>query len=569
MDDDLVAGLPVRDARADLPDDAGGVRAADVVAVLGMVAVAEDRDRLAERRPDVVEVDAGGHDADDDLERAGLRDLDLLDLEGVLRLAFALLADDPCGHRLRQRAGLHVEIRDFRYVNCHVSSTPGSLERAAEAYRRAISRPPSETRPKARLPSRIHYGSLGETTTSDRRRARRDRSRARRPHRDRGARPSTTGAQPKSSASAPRPARRRRRPSARRSRSALASSTPRRRRSTWTTCGASSRPALGELDEKLEGTLDGVSRSDRESLAEVFEGDESAPGAGAGERSRRTRWRRSGHEPRAHRRGRERTRWSTFRSSSARRCSRLRSATAPRSSACATRTPRRRARCMAQVADLRKELARLLEREDADERVAEAEEAGTRKGIHLRGDAYSRDRADRLDPQRLRNAHRRRRRRRRRQEGRRRSSRSARRDGPSAGRIVFECKDKKLSKRAAWDELNAAMAARAASFGVLVVAGDDRVPVRSRAASRVRGQQADRRRSIARIPTTSRSRWPTGLQPPASRWPATATSTVDAAEVRVGHRGGALLPPAGAGDQVGADRHQDLVGPARGPGSTR
>ena len=63
---------------------AGGVGAADVVAVLGVVAVAEDRDRLAQRRPDVVEVDAGGHHADDHLEGAGLGDLDLLELEGVL-----------------------------------------------------------------------------------------------------------------------------------------------------------------------------------------------------------------------------------------------------------------------------------------------------------------------------------------------------------------------------------------------------------------------------------------------------------------------------------------------------
>jgi hypothetical protein len=49
-------------------------------------------------------------------------------------------------------------------------------------------------------------------------------------------------------------------------------------------------------------------------------------------------------------------------------------------------------------------------------------------------------------------------------------------DGPAAGRIVFEAKDKKLSKNDAWKELNEAMGARAASFGVLVVAGEDRVP---------------------------------------------------------------------------------------------
>jgi hypothetical protein len=49
-------------------------------------------------------------------------------------------------------------------------------------------------------------------------------------------------------------------------------------------------------------------------------------------------------------------------------------------------------------------------------------------------------------------------------------------DGPASGRIVFEAKDKKLSKNEAWGELNEAMGSRAASFGVLVVAGEDRVP---------------------------------------------------------------------------------------------
>jgi hypothetical protein len=49
-------------------------------------------------------------------------------------------------------------------------------------------------------------------------------------------------------------------------------------------------------------------------------------------------------------------------------------------------------------------------------------------------------------------------------------------NGPAQGRIVFEAKDKKLSKNDAWKELNEAMAARAASFAVLVVAGEERVP---------------------------------------------------------------------------------------------
>ena len=106
MDHDLVAGLPARHALADLPHDARRVRAADVVAVLGVVAVAPHAHRLAERRPHVVVVHARGHHAHDDLEGARLGHLDLLDLEGVARLALALLADDPGGHLLGQLAGL-------------------------------------------------------------------------------------------------------------------------------------------------------------------------------------------------------------------------------------------------------------------------------------------------------------------------------------------------------------------------------------------------------------------------------------------------------------------------------
>ena len=107
---DLVARLPAGDARADLPHDARGVRAADVVSVLGVVAVLHHRHRLAERGPHVVVVDAGGHHAHDHLEGAGLGNLDLLELESVLGLALALLADDPGGHRRGQLAGLGVNL---------------------------------------------------------------------------------------------------------------------------------------------------------------------------------------------------------------------------------------------------------------------------------------------------------------------------------------------------------------------------------------------------------------------------------------------------------------------------
>jgi hypothetical protein len=117
---DLVTRLPPGHAGPDLPDDAGAVGPADVMAVLGMIARSEDGDRLAERRPDVVVVDAGRHHPDDDLERAGLGNLDLLDLEGVDRLALALLADHPGGHRRRQRAWCEVEVHGWLEVSGHL-----------------------------------------------------------------------------------------------------------------------------------------------------------------------------------------------------------------------------------------------------------------------------------------------------------------------------------------------------------------------------------------------------------------------------------------------------------------
>ena len=123
VDDDLVAGLPARDALADLPDDAGGVRAADVVAPLRVVAVAPHADGLAQRGPHVVEVHAGRHHAHDHLERAGLGHLDLLQLERVYRLALSLLADDPRGHRGREIARLGLDGCDLAQIDGHAADT--------------------------------------------------------------------------------------------------------------------------------------------------------------------------------------------------------------------------------------------------------------------------------------------------------------------------------------------------------------------------------------------------------------------------------------------------------------
>src|SRR5690348_3644535 len=90
---------------------------------LRVVAVAPHPDGLAQRRPHVVEVHAGGHDAHDHLERAGLGYLDLLQLERVYRLALALLADDPGGHGGRKLARLSFDGCDLAEIDGHSAVT--------------------------------------------------------------------------------------------------------------------------------------------------------------------------------------------------------------------------------------------------------------------------------------------------------------------------------------------------------------------------------------------------------------------------------------------------------------
>jgi len=231
---------------------------------------------------------------------------------------------------------------------------------------------------------------------------------------------------------------------------------------------------LGELDEKLEGTLTASAEAISESLAEVFEGDESLLAQVQETISKNTMETLQAM-----------SRVLTADDSSnplvavQKQLGKARLEAEERNRAELERlrdSHSKEARAMhGQVADLRKEMARLLEREDADERVAEAEDAGTRKGISFEEKVFAaieqiasirNDCATHTGG-----------------EGAEGGGKKGdvlvelgAAEGPSAGRIVFECKDKQLSKRAAWDELNAAMASRAASFGVLVVAGDDRVP---------------------------------------------------------------------------------------------
>jgi hypothetical protein len=130
----------------------------------------------------------------------------------------------------------------------------------------------------------------------------------------------------------------------------------------------------------------------------------------------------------------------------------------------------------AQVAELRKELARLLERDEADRRVAEEAERGTAKGrtfeerVHealeriaaARGDAAAHTGGEQAEG-----------------GGKKGDTlvELGAADGACQGRVLFEAKDaERLSKNKAWAYLNEGMAKRAASFAVLVVAGEENVP---------------------------------------------------------------------------------------------
>jgi hypothetical protein len=127
------------------------------------------------------------------------------------------------------------------------------------------------------------------------------------------------------------------------------------------------------------------------------------------------------------------------------------------------------------IADLRRELVELKERTLADERLHEAEEAGTRKGrsfeemVHAEIERIAEAQGDAA-----------------RHVGDESSGAGGKKGdtvvevgagiGCALATIVFEAKNKRLSKNDAWAELNACMRERDAGYSVLVVAGDDKVP---------------------------------------------------------------------------------------------
>lgn len=127
------------------------------------------------------------------------------------------------------------------------------------------------------------------------------------------------------------------------------------------------------------------------------------------------------------------------------------------------------------VAELSERFGQHLERSAGEELLAEAEEAGTRKGfsfeerVHTAIERIADSRGDCATHTGGEGA----------EGGGKKGDTLVEIGagvGPSLGRIVFEAKDRKLSKNAAWAELNEGMAGRAASFAVLVVAGEERIP---------------------------------------------------------------------------------------------
>ena len=277
--------------------------------------------------------------------------------------------------------------------------------------------------------------------------------------------------------------------------------------------------------------------------ADAGDGD-PAPAAGAAEA--------------ADRRGREQPARRRRRCAPRRRCSRPRSAIA-RSSPSSARATRKENRALhAQVRELTERVSVQLERNEGEQRVAEAEEAGHAEGLQLRGGRLRRRLRGSRRTRRLRHPHRRRGRRGRRQEGRRPGrARRRRRPGGGPDRLRGQGQEA-LQERG----LEGAQRGDGGARRLLRRPRRRRRgagPRRSRAAPRVRGQQADRRGRPRGARLASRSRVAYRLAAARVSMARDRDLTVDAAEVRAVDRGGDLVPQAGAGDPLGADRHQDLL----------
>lgn len=127
------------------------------------------------------------------------------------------------------------------------------------------------------------------------------------------------------------------------------------------------------------------------------------------------------------------------------------------------------------IEQLTRELVELKQRDEANRRVAESEEAGTRKGRSFESGVFAA--LERIADARGDVAM---------HVGDERGAAGGKKgdivaeigaaDGAAIARVVFEAKDERLSKQAAWKELDGAMLERDGDFAVLVVAGPDRIP---------------------------------------------------------------------------------------------
>ena len=104
MNHDAVADLDVVHVVPGRIDDSRRVAAADMkirMIVLGLLARADHVDRRSERRPHVVEIDAGRHHVDEHFVGADFRHRDFLDLERMHRVAEPVRANHLRVHLFR------------------------------------------------------------------------------------------------------------------------------------------------------------------------------------------------------------------------------------------------------------------------------------------------------------------------------------------------------------------------------------------------------------------------------------------------------------------------------------
>ena len=101
VDDHLVSHLPAPHLGSHCPHDARGVGSGHVE---GLLVAVERRDGLAQRSPNAVVVDAGGHHEDQHLVVADAPGRHSLELHRALRRAVSLLADGPGPHPRRHMA---------------------------------------------------------------------------------------------------------------------------------------------------------------------------------------------------------------------------------------------------------------------------------------------------------------------------------------------------------------------------------------------------------------------------------------------------------------------------------